>query len=276
MKLDCSSLYRLLNSEDAEEAYSCLHTLLHKDPLLLKGLDLSKREPKHIQVKQLSALLKDPHFRLEKLTLYKSGSITGRDCADLISALTVNPSHLRELDLYQNELDQSGVQKLYTLLMNPHCKLEKLKLNTCSIGEEGCADLTSALTSNPSHLRELDLRGNDKLGDSVKALSKLLQTSGCKLLLDRSLWGKFKGVFFGLRGNSETSETKDGALPAKTREADTGGQQITQRGADESNHSPMSSGVDEKVICRPPTSSGVGLDCAAEVHKGAGTTSSQQ
>ncbi|KAI4876752.1 hypothetical protein NFI96_027132 [Prochilodus magdalenae] len=172
---------RLLNSEDAEEAYSCLHRLIQEDPLLLKGLDLSRREPKHIQVKQLSALLEDPHFRLEKLTLYKSGSITKRDCADLISALTVNPSHLRELDLNQNELDQSGVQKLCTLLQNPDCKLEKLKLNTCSIEEEGCADLTSALTSNPSHLRELDLRGNDKLGDSVKALADLLQESGCKL-----------------------------------------------------------------------------------------------
>ncbi|KAI4891367.1 hypothetical protein NFI96_030147 [Prochilodus magdalenae] len=233
---------RLLNSKDAEEAYNCLHKLLQEDPLLLKGLDLSKNKPNSIQVKQLSALLEDPHFRLEKLTLYKSGSITGRDSADLISALTVNPSHLRELDLNQNKLDHSGVQKLCDLLQNPHCKLEKLKLvktftdrsyfglgtalctnpsyireldlsknklgdtevkelcillknencklqtlllNNCSIGEEGCADLTSALTSNPSHLRELDLRKN-KLGDSVKDLSDLLQKSGCTLLVDPS------------------------------------------------------------------------------------------
>ena len=68
MELDCSSLYRLLNSEDAEEAHNYLKTILPEDPLLLKDLDLSKREPTDIQVKQLSALLKDPHFRLEKLT----------------------------------------------------------------------------------------------------------------------------------------------------------------------------------------------------------------
>ncbi|KAI4894743.1 hypothetical protein NFI96_006103 [Prochilodus magdalenae] len=216
----------LLNSKDAEEAYSCLQKLLKEDPLLLKGLDLSKREPTDIQVKQLSALLKDPHFRLKKLTLYKSGSITGRDCADLISALTVNPSHLRELDMNQNELDKSGVQMLCTLLQNPHCKLEKLKLNTCSIGEEGCADLTSALTSNPSHLRELDLRGNSKLGESVKDLSDLLQKSGCTLQLDSAIWGKFKGVWSWRRGDSTKSKTKDGALPAQTGEEETGGQQM--------------------------------------------------
>ncbi|KAI4878986.1 hypothetical protein NFI96_025801 [Prochilodus magdalenae] len=217
MELDCSSLYRLLNSEDAEEAYSCLHKLLQEDPLLLKGLDLSKNKPTDIQVKQLCALLKDPHFRLEKLTLYESGSITERDCADLLSALIVNPSHLRELDLNQNKLDQSGVQKLCTLLQNPHCKVQKLLLNNCSIGEEGCADLTSALTSNPSHLRELDLHGN-KLGDSVNVLSDLLQKSGCKLLLDRSFMITIKGVWSWWRGDPEKSETEGGALTAKTEE----------------------------------------------------------
>ncbi|KAF4070106.1 hypothetical protein AMELA_G00298520, partial [Ameiurus melas] len=49
----------------------------------------------------------------------------------------------------------------------PHCKLETLRLCDCDISDEGCAALTSALRSNPSHLRELDLSGN-KLRDSEK------------------------------------------------------------------------------------------------------------
>lgn len=51
----------------------------------------------------------------------------------------------------------------------------------CSIGEEGCAALTSALKTNPSHLRELDLSYNE-LGDSgMKLLSDLLQDPHCQL-----------------------------------------------------------------------------------------------
>ncbi|KAL0159256.1 hypothetical protein M9458_042981, partial [Cirrhinus mrigala] len=51
----------------------------------------------------------------------------------------------------------------------------------CSIGEEGCAALISALRSNPSHLRELNLNYN-KPGDlGVKLLSALLKDPYCKL-----------------------------------------------------------------------------------------------
>ncbi|KAL0159467.1 hypothetical protein M9458_043192, partial [Cirrhinus mrigala] len=49
----------------------------------------------------------------------------------------------------------------------------------CSIGEEGCAALISALRSN-SHLRELDLEYN-KPGDSgLKLRSALLEDPHCK------------------------------------------------------------------------------------------------
>ncbi|KAL0159512.1 hypothetical protein M9458_043237, partial [Cirrhinus mrigala] len=49
------------------------------------------------------------------------------------------------------------------------------------IGEEGCAALISALRSNSSHLRELDLSGN-KPGDSgLKLRSALLEDPHCKL-----------------------------------------------------------------------------------------------
>ncbi|XP_050956910.1 ribonuclease inhibitor-like [Labeo rohita] len=113
--------------------------------------------------------------------LLRRCSIGEEGCAALISALRSNPSHLRELDLSYNKPGDSGVNLISALLEDPHCKLEKLVLWRCSIGEEGCAALISALRSNPSHLRELNLSYN-KPGDSgVNLISALLQDPHCKL-----------------------------------------------------------------------------------------------
>ncbi|XP_042593606.1 ribonuclease inhibitor-like [Cyprinus carpio] len=107
--------------------------------------------------------------------------ITQKGCAALISALRSNPLHLTELNLSCNKPGDSGVKLLSALLEDPRCKLKKLKLLDCSIGEEGCAALISALRSNPSHLTELNLSYN-KPGDSgVKLLSALLEDPHCKL-----------------------------------------------------------------------------------------------
>ncbi|XP_051719591.1 NACHT, LRR and PYD domains-containing protein 12-like [Ctenopharyngodon idella] len=59
------------------------------------------------------------------------------------------------------------------------------QLRYCEITNEGCAALASALKSNPSHLRDLDLSWN-KLGDSgVKQLSDGLEKLLCKI---KKLW----------------------------------------------------------------------------------------
>ncbi|KAI4887863.1 hypothetical protein NFI96_015073 [Prochilodus magdalenae] len=165
---------------DAEKAFECLRHILRKNPLLQKDLDLSGKDTKEIEVKPLSALLKDLHFRVKKLILYKAGSIKDRDCADLLSALISNPSHLRELDLNGNKLEESGLHELCKLVQNHLCKLEKLKL-AHSITEEACVHLAAGLCTNPSYIKELNLSEN-KLGYSgIKELCILLQNQKCKL-----------------------------------------------------------------------------------------------
>ncbi|XP_052375984.1 ribonuclease inhibitor-like, partial [Oncorhynchus keta] len=67
----------------------------------------------------------------------------------------------------------SGVRFICAGLENPQCKLETLRLSGCSITEEGCASLASALRSNPSHLKELDLSGNTPGVSGVKLLSSV-------------------------------------------------------------------------------------------------------
>ncbi len=54
--------------------------------------------------------------------------MTDEGCSAVTSALKSNPSHLRELDLSENKLGDSGVKNLSDLLKNPQCMLEKLQL----------------------------------------------------------------------------------------------------------------------------------------------------
>ncbi|XP_067220003.1 NLR family CARD domain-containing protein 3-like isoform X2 [Chanodichthys erythropterus] len=163
-----------------EEQCVILTSALKSNPSHLRELNLSGNELGDSGVKNLSDLLMNPQFKLEKLRLYEC-SITEKQCVILTSALKSNLSHLRELILSWNELGDSGVKNLSDLLMNPQFKLEKLRLYGCSITEEQCVILTSALKSNPSHLRELNLSWN-KLGDSgVKNLSDLLMNPQFKL-----------------------------------------------------------------------------------------------
>ncbi|KAJ8358829.1 hypothetical protein SKAU_G00153540 [Synaphobranchus kaupii] len=80
-------------------------------------------------------------------------------------------AELRDLELRDNELQDSGVRALSAGLEDPHYKLQTLGLSGCRVTQTGCDSLASALCSNPSHLRELDLRYNHPGDSGVRALS---------------------------------------------------------------------------------------------------------
>ncbi|XDV46703.1 hypothetical protein PO909_014540 [Leuciscus waleckii] len=163
-----------------EEGFDALISGLKSNPSHLRELNLSRNEPGDSGVEILSDLLKDPQCELEKLEL-DDCSIGERGFAALVSGLRSNPSHIRELNLNSNKPVFSGVKLLYDLLGDQHCKLEKLQLECCSIGEGGCAALALALRSNPSHLRELNLNYNEPGDSGVRLLSVLLMDPRCKL-----------------------------------------------------------------------------------------------
>ncbi|XP_052375875.1 NACHT, LRR and PYD domains-containing protein 3-like isoform X6 [Oncorhynchus keta] len=163
-----------------EEGCASLVSALKSNPSHLRELDLSNNDLKDSGVKLLSAGLGNPHCKLETLRL--SGClVTEEGCASLVSALKSNSSHLRELDLSNNDLKDSGVELLSAGLGNPYCKLETLRLSGCLVTEEGCASLVSALRSNPSHLRELDLSYNHPGDSGVRLLSAGLEDPHCRL-----------------------------------------------------------------------------------------------
>ncbi|XP_043088223.1 NACHT, LRR and PYD domains-containing protein 3-like isoform X2 [Puntigrus tetrazona] len=135
----------------------------------LRELDLSNNDLQDSGVKLLSDGLKSSHCQLNILRLTIC-NLTAQCCESLSSSLQLSNS-LRELDLSNNDLQDSGVKLLSGGLKSPHCQLNTLRLSGCMVTEEGCCFLASALSSNPSHLRELDLSYNHPGPSLVKLLS---------------------------------------------------------------------------------------------------------
>nr|XP_055051658.1 NACHT, LRR and PYD domains-containing protein 3-like isoform X2 [Misgurnus anguillicaudatus] len=82
---------------------------------------------------------------------------------------------------FVNTENNSETLKVLQKLSPVICESRSVQLSSCNITDEGCVALTSALRSNPSHLRDLDLSHNI-LGDSgVKLISNVLENPGCKM-----------------------------------------------------------------------------------------------
>ncbi|XP_069028640.1 protein NLRC3-like [Embiotoca jacksoni] len=122
-----------------------------------------------------------PVVKASNKALLTGCNLSERSCEALSSVLSSQSSSLRDLDLSNNKLQDSGVKQLSAGLESPHCKLETLSLSGCLISEEGCASLASALSSNPSHLRELDLSYNHPGDSGVTLLSAGVEDPHWKL-----------------------------------------------------------------------------------------------
>ncbi|XP_064176293.1 protein NLRC3-like isoform X1 [Anguilla rostrata] len=107
--------------------------------------------------------------------------LTEKSCEIVASALQSSNSPLRDLDLSNNNLGDSGVKLLCAGLMSPNCKLQRLDLSHNNLGDSGVKLLCAALMSPDCKLQRLDLSHNN-LGDSgVKLLCAGLMSPDCKL-----------------------------------------------------------------------------------------------
>nr|XP_033465257.1 NLR family CARD domain-containing protein 3-like [Epinephelus lanceolatus] len=122
-----------------------------------------------------------PAVRISSKAILADCKVTEESIQHLAFGLKFPYSPLRDLDLSNNDLKDSGVKLLCEGLSSQYCKLKTLRLSGCQVTEEGCVDLASALRSNPSHLIELDLSYNNPGDSGEKLLSELRENPQYKL-----------------------------------------------------------------------------------------------
>uniref|UniRef100_A0AAQ4QZF7 NACHT domain-containing protein n=1 Tax=Gasterosteus aculeatus aculeatus TaxID=481459 RepID=A0AAQ4QZF7_GASAC len=122
-----------------------------------------------------------PVVKASNKVLLSGCNLSERSCDALYSVLSSQSSCLRELDLSNNHLQDSGVKQLSAGLKSPHCELETLRLSGCNLSERSCDALSSVLSSQSSSLRELDLSNNHLQDSGVKPLSAGLESPHCEL-----------------------------------------------------------------------------------------------
>uniref|UniRef100_A0A672R4Q3 Uncharacterized protein n=1 Tax=Sinocyclocheilus grahami TaxID=75366 RepID=A0A672R4Q3_SINGR len=145
---------------------------------LLRELDVSNNDLQDSGVKLISDALKNPNCQLEILRL--SGCmVTDEGCCYLASAMSSNPSHLRELDLSYNHQEHSAFQ-LRSYQNDPDYALKILKLNDCDLTDKSCSVLATVLESD-TRLKELNMNNNNLQDSGVKLLCTGLKSLKCKL-----------------------------------------------------------------------------------------------
>uniref|UniRef100_A0A3B1J0Q5 NACHT domain-containing protein n=1 Tax=Astyanax mexicanus TaxID=7994 RepID=A0A3B1J0Q5_ASTMX len=167
---------RLQQSRLSPAQWSALAFVLVNSQEELEEFNLSKYDPSE---ECLLRLL--PVVKISRRAVLASCNLGVKTCENLESVLNLENSFLKELDLSNNDLQDSGVELLSAGLKSSQCKLQILRLSGCMITEKGCCSLASALIANPSHLKELDLTYNHPGESGVKLLSARLEDPHCKL-----------------------------------------------------------------------------------------------
>ncbi|XP_051797613.1 NLR family CARD domain-containing protein 3-like isoform X2 [Acanthochromis polyacanthus] len=122
-----------------------------------------------------------PVVKASKKVVLSGCNLSERSCGALSPVLSSQSSSVTELDLTNNNLQDSGVESLSAGLESPHCKLKALRLSGCLVTEEGCASLASALSLKTSNVRELDLSYNHPGDSGEKMLRAKVEDPHCRL-----------------------------------------------------------------------------------------------
>ncbi|KAM4719045.1 NACHT, LRR and PYD domains-containing protein 12-like [Anableps anableps] len=98
-------------------------------------------------------------------------------CSALAYMLQMSEEVLDELDLRKYNTTKEGRWRLFPVVRNS----KKFRVVHCELSKPHCEVVSSALKSNPSHLRDLDLSWNKIRDSGVKHLCTGLESPNCRL-----------------------------------------------------------------------------------------------
>ncbi|XP_039632720.1 NACHT, LRR and PYD domains-containing protein 3-like isoform X2 [Perca fluviatilis] len=149
--------------------------------ILSSEKDLDMFDLKKYCASEKALLILLPVVKASNKALLSGCELSETSCEALSSVLSSQSSSLRELDLSNNGLKDSGAKLVSPGLKSLNCRLETLRLSGCNLSERSCEDLSSVLSSRSSSLREMDLSNNDLKDSGVELVSAGLSSSHCRL-----------------------------------------------------------------------------------------------
>ncbi|XP_042348846.1 NACHT, LRR and PYD domains-containing protein 7-like [Plectropomus leopardus] len=196
--------------------------------LLSSEEDLDVFDLKKYSASEEALLRLLPVVKASNKALLSGCNLSERSCEALCSVLSSQSSGLKDLDLSNNDLQDSGVTILLAGLESPRCTLETLSLRGCNLSEGSCKALSSVLSSW-SNLRNLDLSNNNLPDSGLKLLFAGITSPHCTLETVRLEPGGVRWLRRGLRKYSRKLTINTNTVNGKIKLWDNGRKVTHQR-----------------------------------------------